>query len=229
MVPPRPGRSEGAGPGGQRHRDLHRLPGPRGLPGTVAAVPIRYRRLRGVGRAGRRGTPGASAPMASGYPRHRVPLGRSSRSAAGPVSVGASPAGAVSVRRTEKPSPGHGRAGRVRRADRVGLCRQHPNVAPGDMVAVYGVGGIGINAVQGARHAGARNVVAIDPLENKREKPMELGHSRRSLKAANGPSASRRPASNPMCEDREPLQRCCRSSSCTSAKRPEPGKIWMRV
>ena len=25
------------------------------------------------------------------------------------------------------------------------------NVAPGDMVAVYGVGGIGINAVQGAR------------------------------------------------------------------------------
>ena len=25
------------------------------------------------------------------------------------------------------------------------------NVAPGDMIAVYGVGGIGINAVQGAR------------------------------------------------------------------------------
>ncbi len=37
------------------------------------------------------------------------------------------------------------------------------------MVAVYGVGGIGINAVQGARYAGAKNVVAIDPLENKRE------------------------------------------------------------
>ena len=49
------------------------------------------------------------------------------------------------------------------------------NVAPGDMVAVYGVGGIGINAVQGARHAGAKNVVAIDPLENKHEKAMELG------------------------------------------------------
>ena len=49
------------------------------------------------------------------------------------------------------------------------------NVAPGDMVAVYGVGGIGINAVQGARYAGAKNVVAIDPLENKREKAMELG------------------------------------------------------
>ena len=49
------------------------------------------------------------------------------------------------------------------------------NVAPGDTVAIYGVGGIGINAVQGARYAGAKNVVAIDPLENKREKAMELG------------------------------------------------------
>ena len=49
------------------------------------------------------------------------------------------------------------------------------NVAPGNTVAVYGIGGIGINAVQGARYAGAKNVVAIDPLENKREKAMELG------------------------------------------------------
>jgi S-(hydroxymethyl)glutathione dehydrogenase/alcohol dehydrogenase len=47
--------------------------------------------------------------------------------------------------------------------------------APGDTVAVYGVGGVGINAVQGARYAGARNVIAVDPLENKREKAMELG------------------------------------------------------
>jgi alcohol dehydrogenase (nicotinoprotein) len=49
------------------------------------------------------------------------------------------------------------------------------NVAPGDTVAIFGIGGIGINAVQGARYAGAKNVVAIDPLENKREKAMELG------------------------------------------------------
>ena len=49
------------------------------------------------------------------------------------------------------------------------------NVAPGNTVAIYGIGGIGINAVQGARYAGAKNVVAIDPLENKREKAMELG------------------------------------------------------
>ena len=48
-------------------------------------------------------------------------------------------------------------------------------VAPGDTVAVYGVGGIGINAVQGARYAGAKNVIAVDPLENKRERAMEFG------------------------------------------------------
>src|ERR1022692_1826194 len=42
------------------------------------------------------------------------------------------------------------------------------NVSPGDTVAIYGIGGIGINAVQGARYAGAKNVIAIDPLENNR-------------------------------------------------------------
>ena len=40
---------------------------------------------------------------------------------------------------------------------------------------IVGVGGIGINAVQGARHAGAKYVIAIDPLEYKREKALELG------------------------------------------------------
>jgi S-(hydroxymethyl)glutathione dehydrogenase/alcohol dehydrogenase len=48
-------------------------------------------------------------------------------------------------------------------------------VKPGQTVVVIGIGGIGINAVQGARYAGAKNVIAIDPLENKREKAMELG------------------------------------------------------
>lgn len=49
------------------------------------------------------------------------------------------------------------------------------NVVPGETVIVMGVGGIGINAVQGARYAGAKNLIAVDPLENKREKAMELG------------------------------------------------------
>src|SRR5262249_24437747 len=46
---------------------------------------------------------------------------------------------------------------------------------PGDTIAIYGIGGIGINAVQGAALAGARNVVAIDPLANKREAAEQLG------------------------------------------------------
>lgn len=49
------------------------------------------------------------------------------------------------------------------------------NVQPGDNVAVIGIGGVGINAVQGARMAGAKRVIAIDPVEFKREKAMELG------------------------------------------------------
>jgi S-(hydroxymethyl)glutathione dehydrogenase/alcohol dehydrogenase len=39
----------------------------------------------------------------------------------------------------------------------------------GDTVIIYGVGGLGINAVQGALHAGAKNVVVVDPVEFKRE------------------------------------------------------------
>jgi alcohol dehydrogenase (nicotinoprotein) len=46
---------------------------------------------------------------------------------------------------------------------------------PGDTIAIYGIGGIGINAVQGAALAGARNVIAIDPLANKREMAEKLG------------------------------------------------------
>jgi S-(hydroxymethyl)glutathione dehydrogenase/alcohol dehydrogenase len=48
-------------------------------------------------------------------------------------------------------------------------------VAPGETVVVVGIGGIGINAVQGAAMAGARRVVAVDPIEFKREKAMEFG------------------------------------------------------
>jgi Zn-dependent alcohol dehydrogenase len=48
-------------------------------------------------------------------------------------------------------------------------------VTPGDVVAVVGVGGIGANAIQGAKLAGAKQIWAIDPIEFKREKAMEFG------------------------------------------------------
>jgi S-(hydroxymethyl)glutathione dehydrogenase/alcohol dehydrogenase len=48
-------------------------------------------------------------------------------------------------------------------------------VTPGETVVVVGVGGIGANAIQGARIAGAKRIIAIDPIEFKREKAMEFG------------------------------------------------------
>jgi S-(hydroxymethyl)glutathione dehydrogenase/alcohol dehydrogenase len=50
-------------------------------------------------------------------------------------------------------------------------------VRPGDTVVIFGIGGIGINAVQGARHAGARTIIAVDPIDFKREKALEFGAS----------------------------------------------------
>ncbi|GAB2858057.1 NDMA-dependent alcohol dehydrogenase [Actinocorallia aurea] len=48
-------------------------------------------------------------------------------------------------------------------------------VRPGHTVIVMGVGGIGINAVQGAKHAGATRVIAVDPVEFKRTTALEFG------------------------------------------------------
>lgn len=57
------------------------------------------------------------------------------------------------------------------------------NVQPGEYVAVVGLGGIGMNAVQGAKMAGARVVAAIDPVEFKRELSTKFGatHSYASI------------------------------------------------
>jgi NDMA-dependent alcohol dehydrogenase len=49
------------------------------------------------------------------------------------------------------------------------------DVMPGDVVVVVGVGGIGINAVQGALLRGAAMVIAVDPVERKRQWALEFG------------------------------------------------------
>jgi NDMA-dependent alcohol dehydrogenase len=46
---------------------------------------------------------------------------------------------------------------------------------PGDTIIVMGVGGVGINAVQGAAQAGASNVIAVDPVAMKRHAALKLG------------------------------------------------------
>jgi len=45
----------------------------------------------------------------------------------------------------------------------------------GDTVVVIGTGGVGMNAVQGARHKGAKNIVTIDPVEFKRDMAKHFG------------------------------------------------------
>jgi NDMA-dependent alcohol dehydrogenase len=49
------------------------------------------------------------------------------------------------------------------------------DVRPGETVVILGVGGVGMNAVQGARIAGAERIIAVDPVELKREKALTLG------------------------------------------------------
>ncbi|WP_199434497.1 NDMA-dependent alcohol dehydrogenase [Qaidamihabitans albus] len=57
---------------------------------------------------------------------------------------------------------------------------------PGDTVVVLGTGGIGMNAVQGARYAGAKHIVAVDTVEFKRDKAKEFGatHTTASIEDA---------------------------------------------
>ena len=59
-------------------------------------------------------------------------------------------------------------------------------VQPGETVVVAGIGGIGMSALQGAVLSGARNVVAIDPVEFKREQAFKFGatHAFESMAAA---------------------------------------------
>jgi NDMA-dependent alcohol dehydrogenase len=48
-------------------------------------------------------------------------------------------------------------------------------VSPGDTVVVIGCGGIGSGAIQGARLAGAANIVVVDLVESKRDKAFQFG------------------------------------------------------
>lgn len=57
----------------------------------------------------------------------------------------------------------------------VGSATSAADVRPGDVVIVMGVGGIGMNAVQGAALAGASHVVAVDPAPRKREWAPQFG------------------------------------------------------
>lgn len=59
----------------------------------------------------------------------------------------------------------------------VGAVINTANVRPGDKVAVIGAGGVGLNAIQGARIAGASTIIAIDLLAEKLDAAKEFGAS----------------------------------------------------
>jgi S-(hydroxymethyl)glutathione dehydrogenase/alcohol dehydrogenase len=57
----------------------------------------------------------------------------------------------------------------------VGAAVNAAKVQPGSSVVVFGCGGVGISIVQGARIAGAAEIVAVDLMENKREDAKRFG------------------------------------------------------
>jgi len=57
----------------------------------------------------------------------------------------------------------------------VGAAINAAKVTPGASVVVFGAGGIGISIIQGARIAGAAEIVAVDPFPSKREGALKFG------------------------------------------------------
>jgi S-(hydroxymethyl)glutathione dehydrogenase / alcohol dehydrogenase len=57
----------------------------------------------------------------------------------------------------------------------VGAVRYTAKVPPGATVAVFGLGGVGLSAVQGAKLAGASRIIAVDIQELKFAKAREFG------------------------------------------------------
>ncbi|MGY1745271.1 NDMA-dependent alcohol dehydrogenase [Blastococcus sp. SYSU D00695] len=64
-------------------------------------------------------------------------------------------------------------------------------VRPGDTVVVVGLGGVGVNAVQGAAHAGALHVIGVDPVEMKRSFAETVGATHTVADAGEAASLAR--------------------------------------
>jgi S-(hydroxymethyl)glutathione dehydrogenase/alcohol dehydrogenase len=56
-----------------------------------------------------------------------------------------------------------------------GSATRTADIRPGDDVAIVGVGGVGMSALQGAASAGARYIFAVDPVEWKRDQALKFG------------------------------------------------------
>ncbi|MGV0634387.1 NDMA-dependent alcohol dehydrogenase [Mycolicibacillus trivialis] len=56
-----------------------------------------------------------------------------------------------------------------------GSATRTADIRPGEDVAIVGVGGVGMSALQGAVAAGARNIFVIEPIEWKRDQALKFG------------------------------------------------------
>ena len=70
----------------------------------------------------------------------------------------------------------------------VGAVVNAAQVRPGQDVVVIGAGGVGLNAIQGARIAGARRIVAVDMSEAKLEMAKEFGATDGVLATSDNPA-----------------------------------------
>lgn len=59
----------------------------------------------------------------------------------------------------------------------VGSVLNTAQVLPGESVVVFGAGGVGLSTIMGARLAGADPIIAVDPLESRRQAALDLGAS----------------------------------------------------
>src|SRR6202035_4100509 len=57
----------------------------------------------------------------------------------------------------------------------VGSVLNRAKVGPGDTAAVFGVGGVGLNVIQGLRIAGATRIVAVDTMASKESLGRQFG------------------------------------------------------
>jgi S-(hydroxymethyl)glutathione dehydrogenase / alcohol dehydrogenase len=69
----------------------------------------------------------------------------------------------------------------------VGAVLNTARIEPGSVVAVFGCGGVGLSAIQGARIAGARMIIAVDVHDHKLETARQLGATHTVNGAAEDP------------------------------------------
>jgi S-(hydroxymethyl)glutathione dehydrogenase/alcohol dehydrogenase len=72
----------------------------------------------------------------------------------------------------------------------VGAALNTAKVEPGSTVAVFGAGGVGLAVIQGARIAGARQIIAVDMVESKLGLARELGATH-SVDASTGDAVAK--------------------------------------